>query len=396
MKWLYTALGALIVVAALAWALWPRPFKVEATTIGRHKITLTVEDEGKSRVRDVFVVSAPISGELSRIDLHAGDTVVAHSTVLASIKPVSPSLLDKRARLVAEASIDAAKAAVDLASAQLRQATAQAYFMKAEQHRAEILSHQGTISQTVYDKAVLDASVAAADEDRAKANLAVQQRQYESARAVIFPVSTGSNQGPCCVDVFAPTSGQVLRIVTESEQVVQMGTPLVEVGDTNDIEVAVDLLSRDAVRVVPGNKAVIDGWGGPALSAKVVRVDPVAVTKVSALGIEEQRVSTVLKLDGANQPGQRLGHGFRVVAHIVVWEEDNILSIPVSALFRVGTDWATYIIKDNVARLKKLTLGEKNDELAAVTSGLAEGDTVILHPSDLLVEGAKVEILPAP
>jgi HlyD family secretion protein len=288
-------------------------------------------------VRDVFVVPAPISGELSRIDLHAGDTVVAHSTVLASIKPVSPSLLDKRARLVAEASIDATKAAVDLASAQLRQATAQAAFMKAEQRRAEILSHQGAISQMVHDKAVLDASVAAADEDRAKANLAVQQ-QYESARAVIFPVSTGSNQGPCCVDAFAPTSGQVLRIVTESEQVVQMGTPLVEVGDTNDIEVAVDLLSRDAVRVVPGNKAVIDGWGGPALFATVVRVDPVAVTKVSALGIEEQRVSTVLKLDGANQPGQRLGHGFRVVAHIVVWEEDNILSIPVSALFRVGTD----------------------------------------------------------
>lgn len=393
MKWLITALAGLIVAAALAWALWPRPMKVETAVIARHQISVMVEDEGKSRVRDVFVVSAPIAGELARIALQPGDRVVADSTILATIKPASPSLLDKRAKLVAETAIDAAKAAVDLATAQLHQAEAQSAFTKSEQRRAEILKHQGTISETTYDKAVLDASLAAADEDRARANLAVQQQQYESARAVIFPVSSGSGQGACCVDVFAPASGQVLRVVTESAQVVQVGTPLLEIGDIRDLEIAVDFLSRDAVRIAIGDRATIDGWGGPALAAKVSRIDPVAITKVSALGIEEQRVSVVLKLEDANNFKPSLGHNFRVVAHVEVWQGDNLLAVPVGALFRVGPDWATFVISDSTVHLQKITLGQKNDDFAEVTSGLKEGDTVVIHPSDLLVDGAKVENL---
>jgi HlyD family secretion protein len=392
MRWLLTALIASGVGLTLAWALWPRPISVETAVISRQNVDVTVDDEGKTRVREVFVVSAPIAGALARVNLHAGDEVMANTSVVASIRPVLPPLLDKRSRLVAEAAVDAAQASVDLANAQLRQAAAQADFMKTEQDRAESLVHRGAISENAYDKAVLDAAVSRSELERAKANLAVQQQQYESARAVILQGDSGSESAACCVNVFAPVSGEVLRVMTESEQVVQPGTPLVEIGDTHDLEISVDLLSRDAVRVVPGDKARIDGWGGEPLTAEVVRVDPAAVTKVSALGIEEQRVSVVLKLLDTGAAGQRLGHGFRVVAHIVVWHGDLLVSVPVGALFRDGPDWAVYVVKDDVARVRKIALGERNDELAVVMSGLEEGERVVVHPSDSVSDGVKVAV----
>ena len=382
------------VLAALAWALWPRPIDVETATVSRRDIDIVVEEEGKSRIRDVFTVSAPISGEMLRVNLHAGDAVVKDETIVASIKPAAPGLLDARAKRVAEAAAEAARAAVDLAAAQVRQAEAQLAFMQEELNRAATLVRRGTISQRAYDKAKLDVETAAAALESAKAALRVRQRELESAEAALIETS-GGGAATCCTDVRAPVSGRVLRVLTESEQVVQAGTPLLEIGDPADLEIVADLLSRDAVRIKPGADAMIEGWGGEPLIAKVERIDPSAVTKVSALGIEEQRGSVILTLEGDSNNWSKLGHDFRVIVRISLFKGENLLAVPIGALFRQGADWAVYVIADGRAQLRKVQLGARNTEHAEVTEGLVEGDAVIVHPSDRVSDGVEVNPLPA-
>ncbi len=267
---------------------------METATIDRRTIEIAVEEEGKTRIREVFTVSSPLTGRMARINLHPGDPVVANSTVIAQIRATAPTLLDSRTRRVAEAAIDAAIANVDLANAQLSQAEAQGEFLKGELDRAERLARTGTTPERSLEKARLDLATGAAAIQSARANLVVRQRELERARAALLEPGETEDEVDCCVPVKSPVSGRVLRILTESEQVVQPGTPIVELGDPDDLEIVVDLLSRDAVRVKPGAKAAIEGWGGGPLQAEVERVDPAAFTKVSALGIEEQRVSVVL------------------------------------------------------------------------------------------------------
>ncbi len=375
------------IAAALAWAFWPRPLPVETAVIGRRDLQVTVEEEGKSRIREVFTVSAPISGQVERIGLHAGDAVVKGETVVVSMRPVAPGLLDARLKRVAEAAIASARAGVDFAAAEVKQAEAQLAFLKTELSRAERLSRQGTISERAFDKARLDADTAAAALDSAKASLLVRRRDLERAEAAL--IETGTSEGPCCTEIRAPVTGRILRVLAESEQVVQAGTPLVEIGDPADIEIVADVLSRDAVEIRPGADAVIDNWGGPPLAARVTRVEPSAVTKVSALGIEEQRVAVILDLVDP-EGRQRLGDGFRVVARITTWEGKNLTAVPVAALFRRGGDWAVYAVADGKAALRTVELGRRNAAFAEVTSGLAEGDTVILHPSDQMADGVAV------
>lgn len=383
-----TLLVAVAVLAALAWALWPKPVAVETATIGRQTIAVEVEEEGKSRIREIYTVSAPIGGALLRLSLHAGDAVVAKQTVVASIKPPAPALLDARARRIAETAVEAAKAAVDLAEAQVEQASAQLEHAIGEWQRAAALLAKGTTTRQAYDAAVLAAAVAKTEMARAKSNLVVQQRNLESAQAVLFD---GSGSGDnCCVEVHAPIDGKVLKVLAENEQVLQAGTPLITIGDPGDLEVVVDLLSRDAVGIAPGAPAVIEGWGGAPIKAIVERIDPAAVTKVSALGIEEQRVTTVLKLTDPPQAWARLGHDFRVTVRIETWRGDGLLAVPMGALFRQGTDWAVFLAKDGKAQLQVVELGQRNGDAAEVKSGLAEGDRVILHPSDLVKDQVSI------
>ncbi|MBD3765423.1 MAG: HlyD family efflux transporter periplasmic adaptor subunit [Rhodobacterales bacterium] len=386
---LIPALSALAVLALAVWALLPRPVPVELADIAPRTLEVTIEEEGVARIREVFTVSSPIAGRLSRIGLHPGDAVVAGQTVVASIGPAAPALLDSRARAVAEASVAAAQAAVDLATAQLAQAQAAAEFATAEAARAQALFDRAATSQRLLDAAILDLRTAQAAVDSARANLAVRSRELESARAVLAGTGLSGTQ-TCCVDVTAPVSGQVLRVLTESEQVVPAGTPILEIGNPGNLEVAVDLLSRDAVRVQPGAAAQVTGWGGPPLAATVARIDPAAVTRVSALGIDEQRVTVILTLGGDPQDWQALGHGFRVIARIGLWRAEDVLSIPVGALFRDGSDWATYVLRDGRAALQRITLGERNDDIAQVLTGLQAGDRVILHPSDRIAPGVRV------
>jgi HlyD family secretion protein len=389
MRRLIFVLAALSVLGLIIWAFLPRPVTVEVVAVAPQTIEVSVEEEGEARIREVYVVSATIAGKLSRIGLHAGDPVVAQETIVASIGPAAPAFLDSRSRAVAEATMAAAESAVDLAHAQVVQAEATLEFMSSEANRARALFEKSAISERTLSNAVLEQKTAQATLDSARANLAVRERQKDSAEAALL---SGDANGPdtCCLNLIAPVSGRVLRVLTEDEQVVQVGTPILEIGNTGNLEVVVDLLSRDAVRVQSGAKAEITGWGGPPITAEVERVEPVATPKISALGIDERRVEVFLKLTGDPSDWQQLGHGFRVIARIALWRADGVLAIPVGALFRDGSNWATYVVRDGRAQLQTIRLGERNESYAQVLAGLQAGDQVILHPSDLVTAGIKV------
>jgi HlyD family secretion protein len=371
----------------------PRPIAVELAEVAPRTIEVAVEEEGEARIREVFTISATIGGKLQRIGLHAGDAVVADETVVAVIGPAAPALLDARARAVAEATVAAAQSAVDLARAQVAQAEAAVEFASAEANRSRSLFERSALSTRLMDTAILDQRTAQAALDSARANLSVRERELESARAVLGTPDAAASD-TCCVSLTAPVSGKVLRVLSEDEQVVAPGTPILEIGNPGNLEISVDLLSRDAVRVSEGAAAVVTGWGGPPIPARVERIEPSATTQVSALGIDEQRVGVILALEGDPQDWQALGHGFRVIARITLWRGDDVLSIPVGALFRDGSDWAAFVVRDGRARLQTITLGERNEDVAQVLTGLNAGDAVILHPGDTIADGVAVTPLP--
>ncbi|MCX7889749.1 MAG: HlyD family efflux transporter periplasmic adaptor subunit [Rhodobacteraceae bacterium] len=383
-------LAALVLAALALVAFRPEPAAVEVAQAGPASIVTTVEAEGVARIREVFAVSAPIAGRMERIALRPGDEVVADRTVVATILPMQPALLDARARAVAEAARDAAAAAVDLARIQLAQAEAQSAYLTAEADRADTLRRRGAIPEQAYQKARLDATAGIAAVASAEANLAVRERELASAAAALTTAAPGDADRECCTEIRAPVSGRVLRVLTDDAQVVQPGTPIVEIGNPADIEIEVRLLSRDAVQVAPGARAEIDGWGGPVLPARVERIDPSAETRVSALGIEEQRVNVILAPEG--EPGARrgLGHGFRVVGRIVLWEGRVPVAVPVGALFRQGADWMVWTVQDGRARAAKVTVGHRDAARAEITGGIGAGTTVILHPGDAIAEGVRV------
>jgi len=389
MRRLIIALAAILVLGLAIWAFQPRPVSVELAEITPQTIEVSVEEEGEARIREVYTVSATIAGKLSRINLHAGDPVFASKTVVASIGPAAPAFLDSRSRAVAEATAAAAASAVDLARAQVLQAEATLDFMTSEANRARALFEKSAISERMLANALLEQKTAQAAVDSARANLAVRERQKDSAVAALGDAD-GTETKTCCVNLIAPVSGRVLRVLTEDEQVVQVGTPILEIGDPGNLEIVVDLLSRDAVRVKKGATAEITGWGGAPIPAQVERVEPVATPKVSALGIDERRVEVFLTLTGNPNDWLLLGHGFRVIARIALWRADSVLAIPVGALFRDGSNWATYVVRDGRAQLETITLGERNESYAQVLAGLQAGDQVILHPSDLISQGIKV------
>jgi HlyD family secretion protein len=393
---LVLGLAGAAVLAGAVWAFWPRPLTVETAVIGRQDMEVTVEDEGLSRIRDLYTVSAPISGKLLRLNLRPGDTVTAAQPV-ATLNPTAPGLLDTRARAIAQSNVSVAQSAVEQAKALRQQAEAQAGFARRELERSQSLAGRGIIPEQVYQKAQLELSIAQSALDAADATLIARQRELESANAALIggEIVPGVNDnagaiGQDWVVVTAPIAGRVLSLLTTSEQVVAAGTPLLILGDPANLEVTVDLLSRDAVAVNPGDAATVEGWGGPPLRAVVERVDPAAVTRTSALGIEEQRVAVVLSLVDAGPAQERLGHNFRVIVRIVVWHGENLTVLPMGALFRQREDWDVYVVAGGRARARKVVLGHQNADFAEVRSGLAPGETVILYPSDRISDGSLV------
>ncbi|MFM9847965.1 MAG: efflux RND transporter periplasmic adaptor subunit [Hyphomicrobiaceae bacterium] len=386
-------LGIAAICAAFAWALWPKPIAVDVARIQRGPILITVEDEGRTRIKHVYTVSAPITGKVVRLSLEAGDHVTKDVTTVAILEPMAPAFLDVRMQRELEAHAEAAKASVTLAEAETNQAAAELEFAQSELVRANSLIRSKTISERALERARIDVETRQASLARAKAGLEVRKRELESARArLMAPEEAWKGEVPvgCCVTVKAPVSGQVLRVLQESERVIAVGTPLIEIGDLENLEFVVDLLSADAVRVADGAAAVIDGWGGIPLDAKVVRIEPAGFTKVSALGIEEQRVRTVLKIRGPNVGAAKLGHEYRVFARISVYETSSALRVPISALFRKDGSWAVYVAENGKTRSAVVQIGHRNGQFAEVLGGLAEDALVVLHPSDRVYERARV------
>ncbi|NND49815.1 MAG: HlyD family efflux transporter periplasmic adaptor subunit [Rhizobiales bacterium] len=394
------ALFAVLIVAGIVFTLWPRPVPADFATLARGPLEVTIGEEGVTAIRDVFVVSAPVSGRSLRSPREVGDRVSGGETLVAVIQPTPPAFLDERGRREAEARVRAAEAAEMLGMAEVRRASAERNFAITDLERAEKLAERGTISERALDEARLQVDVGAAAHAKALADLAVRRQELTSAKAhLIEPRAEGGggSGADCCVNIRAPTDGEVLKIMHESEQIITAGTPLVEIGDPASLEVTVDLLSADAVQIRPGAIAYIDRWGGAErLQAKVRKIDPAGFTKVSALGIEEQRVTVTLDPVGDEDAWEKLGHDFRIYAHIVVWQSDDVLRIPLSALFRHGQNWAAFQVVDGRARRVGVEIGQRSDRFAELTSGLEAGDRVVIHPGDLIDDGVPVAARDAP
>ncbi|MDP6704968.1 MAG: HlyD family efflux transporter periplasmic adaptor subunit [Alphaproteobacteria bacterium] len=384
-----------VVTVALLYAFWPRPVPVDLAEIRRGLVRVTIEDEGETRVKDIYVVSAPLAGRLLRIEREVGDRIDANETLLATLEPADPSFLDARSEREAQAEVRAAEAAQGLAEAELARAEAELEFAEAELERARPLARKGTISLSALDRAVLEVKTRKAARATAQAALRVKRHELETARARLIAPAGGavlaSGEATCCAEIRAPVSGQVLKILQESEAVVAAGTPLLEVGDPAALEIVVDLLSADAVKVRKGATVIIEEWGGDKpLSGRVLRVEPYGFTKVSALGIEEQRVNVVIAFDSPADEWQGLGHGYRVALGIVVAEANDVVVAPLGALFRAGDDWAAFVVEDGRAKRRRISLGRRNQHEAEVREGLGAGEVVVLYPRGRVADGIAV------
>ena len=383
----------LAVAALLVWAFRPVPVRVETAKAARGPLMVTVDHDGRTRVKDRYIVSSPLAGRLQRMTLRAGDSVEAGKTLLAVIDPGDPELLNPRALAQAEARVKAAEAGVRQAEAQHARMKTMLEFAKSESNRRKTTARLGASSASDLDAAEHEEQ--AAQEELRSAEFASQVSQFEleQARAALTftkPATGGEAKVPR-FEIPAPISGKVLRVLEESSTMVTPGTRLLELADTTELEIEVDILSASAVSVQPGARVIVEHWGGGnPLEARVRLVEPSAFTKVSALGIEEQRVNVIA--DFTSPPGERatLGDGYRIEARIVLWESDSVLKIPSGALFQEAGEWSVFAVEAGRAALRKVTIARQNDLEAQIESGLAEGEEVIVYPSDRVESGVRV------
>ena len=384
-------------VGFLVFSFRPQPVPVDMGVVSRGPMLVDVAEEAKTRVRDVYVVSAPVTGRLLRIESDAGDLVKANDTVVAALLPSDPSFLDVRTMTEAEARVRSAVAALALARAEVSRAKAEVRFAELELTRARQLLKKKAASQSAVDRAELELDSSRATLEMSLATVKVREADLETARArLIDPIrmeELEAAQQNGVVSVRAPVSGRVLRLLQESETVVSAGTPLIEIGDPEgDLEVVVELLSTDAVQVKPGNRVIIEKWGDDEELAGVVhRVEPFGFTKISALGVEEQRVNVIVRFAGDAARRAPLGHGFRVEVRIVVWESKEVVRVPSSALFREGKSWAVFVNDGDTARLKAVKIGRNNGLIAEVLDGLTPQDEVVLYPTDRVSDGVDID-----
>jgi HlyD family secretion protein len=383
-------LGGVVVVAALfAVALWPETVPVEAGSVSRGALVVTVDEEGQTRVRDRFVVSAPVFGRVLRIELEPGDTVT-RGQIVARVRAEAPPLLDARSRAEAQAAVESARATLGRARAEEQRARAALAQARRELGRVRELAAGGLITAQEVD--AREAEAAVAEEAANAAAFAVRASSSDLQRAEARLAPPAADTSGRVVTVTSPASGVVLRRVRESESVVPAGDPLLEIGDPRQLEIVSDLLSTDAVRVRAGARAIVDQWGGSRpLDARVRRIEPAGFMKISALGVEEQRVNVILDFVDPAEAWTALGDAYRVEVRIVVWEADAVLKVPTSALFREAGEWAVYVIEGDRARRTIVQVGHQTGQEAEVTSGLAEGTRVILHPGDTLEDGVRIE-----
>lgn len=387
MAWIATGLAA---AAALAWAFWPRPIEVEAAATRQGRFEQAVEEDGRTRLKDRYTISAPAAARLERIALREGDAVRAGETV-AVLRPVLPAMVDERSRLEAQARLRASDAAVDRANARTARARLALQEAQLEQDRTERLAAEGFVAASRLDSVGLALAGAQRELEGALAEQDLAGHEREQALATLQQFGAGVRAG-AAFPVRSPVAGVVLKVTQPSENTLPAGAALLEVGDPQQMEVVSELLTTDAVQARPGRRVVIERWGGPPVEGRVRRVDPAAFTKVSALGIEEQRVLAVIDLTSPPRDWAAMGDGFRVVVRVITTSVDNALVVPVGALFPHGDGLAVYAIEGRRARLRTVEVGGRNATDAWVRSGLAAGQQVIVYPAPAVADGRRVRV----
>jgi HlyD family secretion protein len=385
-RWILIGVGIVAVAGAVAGLqLLDGGVEVEAGTVSRERLEVYVIEEGRTRVRSRYIVAAPVTGRLARISLDEGDEVIDG----APVAHIFPMQEDPRKLKILQAQADAAEARKTEAISRVNEARARAEQAQREANRTAALAESSTVSRTILERDLLAVATAEQQLASAEATLRAAEAELAAAQAALSGANPAEGEGEP-VTVNAPDAGRVLRVVEKNERIVQAGAPLIEIGNVDSLEVVVDVLSEDAVRISVADPTRIEEWGGEGtLQGNVRMIEPDAFTQVSALGVEEQRVNVIVELDDAPSG---LGSGYAVTASVVVWSGDDVLTVPTSALFRRRGEWQVFAVRDSVAELREVEIGHRSVEKAEVLSGLAEGETVILFPTDQIEGGVKVDV----
>jgi len=384
------------ILGLLTYAFIPQKVKVDIIEVSKGDLLITMEGEGKTRIHDIYVVSAPIDGRITRIEIEPGDVVIAGVTTIANMYPANPIFLDKRTEIQAKADVDGAKAALALANSRVKQTNAQLDFDRADFKRSQELFNKKSISQAGLERAELQLKTLKAELETALSNKQVMVSRLEAAKARLLQPKDedleNTNNDNCQICIHSPVDGRVLRILHESESIVPVGTALVEIGNPADLEVKIEMLSTNAVKVKVGDEALIKRWGGDQdIKARVKVIEPSGYTKISALGVEEQRVNVILSFTDPIEKWSALGDAFRVEAAIIIDQAKDVITIPLSALFRQNEVWSVFKVVDGTVELQSVKVGRRNDRLAEIIGGLKINDQIISHPGNAIQSGVNVE-----
>ena len=383
-------IGGVIIVAVIAVSFIPRPVLVDTARVTRGPFRVSIEEEGQSRVKDRYVVSAPVDGYLRRVESHVGDAVEKDQEV-ASLKPLPSRVLDPRSRAEAEARYSAAKASLSVAVENVNAAEAERQYLETEQQRLEELYKDKNISLGALQEIQARFRKARANEQSAQFSVDIARFELDAAKAALSYSAASNGSIPDTVSIKSPVKGRILKLIHESEGVVNAGEPLLEIGNPLSLEVQVDVLSRDAVRLAPGTAVEFKRWGKDEILEGVVRtVEPVGFTKISALGVEEQRVLFINDITSPVELWNRLGDGYRLEAEFILRQDNNVLQVPTSALFRYHAGWALYTVDSGRARLREVKSGQRSGFTTEILSGVGENTVIIIHPGDAVEDGGRV------
>lgn len=391
-RWIWILVISAIVIAVILVGYRKQPVAVETAPLRKGPLRITIEEEGKTRVVNRYIVSAPVAGYAERIALKVGDPVTTGQIVCWLRPPLAP-VLDTRSYAEQTGRVRAAEAALHAAQEQTRAAVADEAYWNGQKERMEQLLKSGDVSKESVDRAASEAKRSSASRRSSEHAIEQARAELDAARAALHysAANPGRSDPGEKVAVRAPVSGRVLKVVHESEGAIVPGQALLELANARALEVEVELLSADAVRVDPGMKVLFERWGGETpLEGQVRRIEPVAFTKVSALGVEEQRVLVLVTITSPVEQWKRLGDQYRVEASFILWEADSVPLIPASALFHYGDGWATFIVENDMARRRSVQVGQRNARFAQILSGIQEGEVVITHPDDTIEDGVKV------
>jgi HlyD family secretion protein len=379
------------VIVAVVYGFMPKPVPVDIAKSARAPMKVTIEEEGKTRVRERFVISSPVGGFMRRITLKVGD-VLKKGELVAVLEPMLSGVLDPRSRAQAEASVSAAQSSLHAAEERARAAAAEEEYAGKNLERQKKLFGSGYIARDLYEQAESDMKRLEANRLAADASVRAARADLARAKATLrYSAAEGTADRVRTVSITAPSGGSVLKLQKESEGVVNAGDPLIDIGDPGKIEVKVEVLSADAVMIRPGTSVLFERWGlDTPLSGTVRIVEPEAFTKVSSLGVEEQRVLVIADITSVSEEWRRLGDGYRVEAKFVIWEGKDVLQVPAGSLFRKGEDWAVFVNDSGRAKLRQVKAGHRNGLTAEVLSGIAEGEEVIIHPDDTVRDGIRI------